>query len=89
MQVTARHNFTHDVKFEKQQEHVLVTQGIYRFVLAITDPQNLASISQAPCKSCTQANVENPLDKSNFAGIAGILGILAGSSGSLELSCCS
>lgn len=29
--VTAKHNFTHDVKFEKQQEHVLVTQGIYRY----------------------------------------------------------
>lgn len=30
VQVTAKHNFTHDVKFERQQEHVLVTQGIYR-----------------------------------------------------------
>ncbi|KAL3154072.1 hypothetical protein ABBQ32_013612 [Trebouxia sp. C0010 RCD-2024] len=29
--VTAKHNFTHDVKFERQQEHVLVTQGIYRY----------------------------------------------------------
>ncbi|DBA73683.1 TPA: hypothetical protein ACH3X2_009663 [Trebouxia sp. C0005] len=31
--VTAKHNFTHDVKFEKQQEHVLITQGIYRLQL--------------------------------------------------------
>lgn len=30
LQITARSNFTHDVKFEKQQEHVLITGGIYR-----------------------------------------------------------
>ena len=30
LQVTAGHSFTHTLKFEKRQEHVLVTNGIYR-----------------------------------------------------------
>ena len=30
LQVTAGHSFTHMLKFEKRQEHVLVTDGIYR-----------------------------------------------------------
>eukprot|EP00891_Asterochloris_glomerata_P002489 jgi/Astpho2/2489/Aster-04210 len=30
--VTAGHSFTHMLKFEKRQEHVLVTDGIYRYI---------------------------------------------------------
>lgn len=41
VQITARHNFTHDVKFEKQQEHVLVTRGIYRSVSSTASHQHI------------------------------------------------
>eukprot|EP00897_Mesotaenium_endlicherianum_P006170 jgi/Mesen1/5581/ME000281S04636 len=30
--VTARHNFTHDIKHERRPNHQLVTRGIYRYV---------------------------------------------------------
>lgn len=30
---TAQHNFTHDIAEEKKEEHYLVTNGIYQYVL--------------------------------------------------------
>ena len=29
---TAKHNFTHEIADEKKPEHVLVTEGIYKYV---------------------------------------------------------
>lgn len=45
---TAKHNFTHEIAEEKKPEHVLVTEGIYKFIrhpgYAGTPPAMLSSV---------------------------------------------
>lgn len=84
LQVTAKHNFTHDVKFEKQQEHVLITQGIYRWGLSMLTSSVLRL--QTPHVTSIYASIRcnaqlGIIMAACAAGIAGILATLAGSFG--------